>query len=70
MVKRNAIGQHRIQPPMSDQPRPDLTVCRTKKLFLIGSQQRVCRYISQKLAIGVAEGLQQDQFTDVVQQTG
>ena len=69
MVEGHAVAQHRIEPPAVDQPAAHFGVRGRKKLRFLGQQTRVVGRIEQKAPIRLANGVEHDQFADVMQQT-
>ncbi len=67
-MEGDTVGQHRIKAPVVDEPATHIGMRRAEQLQLFALQLRVLTRIGQKTMIRVANGREQDQFADVVQQ--
>ena len=70
VMKEDAVGKDRVQLPLVRKPCPDLAVMHAELLDLMGAERRFVVAACEEIGIRFADGGEQDQLADVVQQAG
>lgn len=68
VMKEDAVGKDRVELPFVGEPRSDLAVMHAELLDLMGAERRFVVAACEKTGVQFADGGEQDQFADVVQQ--
>ena len=70
VMKEDAVGKDRVQLPLVRKLSPDLAVMHAELLDLMGAERRFVVAACEEIGVRLADGGEQDQLADVVQQAG